>query len=103
VTQVAPNAALPTGPVVAPTSTGIALTGREPGMKEALLKSYGGTGKTESAVGLGLRWLANQQQRNGLWSLTGPYSGGAKQENSQAATAMALLAFQGAGFTPAGD
>jgi hypothetical protein len=102
VTEVSPNAVMPVG-TVAPTAIGVALTGREPGMKEALLKSYGGTGKTEGAVALGLRWLAAQQHRSGLWSLSGPYSGGSKQENPEAATAMALLAFQGAGYTPASD
>ena len=103
VDRVAPNAVMPTGPVTCRPTIGIALTGREPGMKEALLKSYGGTGKTEGAVALGLRWLASQQQRNGLWSLHGPYSDGSRTENPEAATAMALLAFQGAGYTPAGE
>jgi hypothetical protein len=102
VTDVSPNAVMPTG-VVAPTAIGVALTGREPGMKEALLKSSGGTGKTEGAVALGLRWLAAQQHRSGLWSLSGPYSGGSARENPEAATAMALLAFQGAGYTPMSD
>src|SRR5450755_2116681 len=37
---------LPMGTVEGP-SIGLALTGREPGMKQALLKAYGGTGKTE--------------------------------------------------------
>lgn len=102
VTPIAPHALMPTGPVL-PTTIGVALTGREPGMKEALLKSYGGTGKTEGAVALGLRWLASQQHRNGLWSLAGPYADGSGSENPEAATAMALLAFQGAGYTPASD
>jgi len=96
------NPVTPSG-IVAPTAIGVALAGREPGMKEALLKSYGGTAKTEGAVALGLRWLANQQQRNGLWSLSGPYSDGAQTDNPEAATGMALLAFQGAGHTPAGE
>ncbi len=54
---------------------------------------------TENAVGLGLRWLAKQQRSDGLWSLTGPYPDGASEENVAAATAMALLAFQGQGHT----
>ncbi len=49
VAEIAPNAAMPVG-TVTPTTIGLALTGREPGMKEALLKSSGGTGKTENAV-----------------------------------------------------
>jgi hypothetical protein len=103
VSDVAPNAVLPTGILNAPTTIGVALTGREPGMKEALLRSYGGTGKTEGAVALGLKWLAAQQHPSGLWSLSGPYTGGTGAENIEAATAMALLAFQGAGYTPLGD
>ncbi|MEX0641307.1 MAG: prenyltransferase/squalene oxidase repeat-containing protein [Pirellulales bacterium] len=102
VTHITPSALMPTGPVM-PTSIGLALTGREPGMKQALLKAYGGTGRTEGAVGLGLRWLAAQQHRNGTWSLQGPYSDGGSQENIESATAMALLAFQGAGHTPVSD
>ncbi len=102
VTQSAPLPVMPLGNI-APTTIGAALTGREPGMKEALLKAYGGTGKTEGAVALGLRWLANRQQANGSWSLTGPYSDGGRDENVASATAMALLAFQGAGYTHQGD
>lgn len=83
-------------------SIGIALSGREKGAKAALLAAYGGTATTEGAVQLALEWLAKQQDlRTGLWSLTGPYSDGAPpgRENQTAATAMALLAFQGAGNT----
>ena len=103
VTDVAPNPVMPIGSVSMPTAIGVALTGREPGMKEALLKSYGGTEKTEGAVALGLRWLAAQQHQSGLWSLAGPYNDGSPSENPEAATAMALLAFQGAGYTPMSD
>ncbi len=81
-------------------SIGLALTGREQGAREALLAAYGGTAQTEEAVQLGLKWLARQQDmRSGLWSLTGPYANGGGHENKLAATAMALLAFQGAGNT----
>ncbi len=80
-------------------SVGIALTGREPGMKKALLAAYGGTATTEAAVNRALEWLKRNQRRDGLWSLTGPYSQGTTDENRVAATAMALLAFQGAGHT----
>jgi hypothetical protein len=78
---------------------GLAFRGRERGMKQALLAAYGGTGVTESAVAAGLEWLARQQRADGSWSLTGPYQDGAMQENEMAATAMALLAFLGAGHT----
>jgi len=85
--------------IVAP-SIGIALTGREKGAKEALLAAYGGTATTEAAVAAGLAGRAKQQDvRTGLWSLTGPYADGGGAENKLAATAMALLAFQGAGNT----
>ena len=82
------------------TSIGAALTGREAGNKQALLAKYGGTRVTEEAVALALGWLKRQQRSDGTWSLTGPYSNGGFPENRVAATAMALLAFQGAGITP---
>jgi len=84
-------------PPVAP--IGRALSGREPGAKRRLLAAYGGTAETERAVRLGLRWLKKNQRRNGTWSLTGPYENGASLENETAATAMAMLAFLGAGHT----
>lgn len=81
-------------------SIGMALTGREKGAKEALLGAYGGTAITEAAVQDGLAWLVRQQDmRSGLWSLEGPYADGGPYENQVAATAMALLALQGAGNT----
>ena len=89
-----PSASLPT------TAIGLAFTGREAGTKQALLKAYGGTALTEDAVKAGLQWLARQQASRGMWSLQGPYDDGVGVENEEAATAMALLAFQGAGYTP---
>ena len=88
----------PTDVLKAP-SIGFALTGREIGMKEALLAKYGGTATTEAAVGRAREWLQRNQQRDGSWSLKGPYTQGSFDENKTAATAMALLAFQGAGNT----
>jgi len=80
---------------------GLALSGREEGSKRALLGKYGGTRKTEEAVLAGLRWLARQQRSDGSWSLAGPYSDGVRpyQDNPAAATALALIAFQGNGST----
>jgi len=80
---------------------GFALRGREAGSKKGLLGKYGGTPGTQRAVKLGLAWLARQQLDDGSWSLTRPYSDGAYEmhENPVAATAMALLAFQGDGNT----
>jgi hypothetical protein len=87
-----------TSDIVAP-SIGMALTGREKGMKKALLAAYGGTATTEEAVIRGLEWLKRNQLDSGGWSLEGPYKNGGAQENTVAATAMALLAFQGHGST----
>ncbi|EAQ81696.1 prenyltransferase/squalene oxidase repeat-containing protein [Blastopirellula marina] len=69
------------------------------GGKKALLKAYGGSATTEQAVKEALDWLKRNQRRDGSWSLKGPYRDGAGIENHVAATAMALLAFQGAGHT----
>jgi len=80
------------------------LSGRDPGRRERLVARGGGTGGTEAAVARALGWIVRQQQRDGLWSLTGPYTDAGAQENRLAATAMALLALQGAGNTDrAGD
>jgi hypothetical protein len=79
---------------------GSLLDGRQEGRREALIKAFGGSDATEAAVAKALAWLAKQQGKDGLWSLQGPYADGGSQENQLAATAMALLAFQGAGNTP---
>jgi len=95
-------ATLPRSPGASGLSTSpirLSLMGREKGMKEALLAAYGGTATTEAAVKMGLEWLKKNQGKDGLWSLTGPYSTGSGVENRAAASAMALLAFQGAGHT----
>ncbi|MEQ8211048.1 MAG: terpene cyclase/mutase family protein [Lacipirellulaceae bacterium] len=81
----------------------MSLSGREAGMKAALLAAYGGTGATQDAVAEGLEWLKRNQQNSGLWSLKGKYSDGVNSDNPEAATGMALLAFQGAGYTPLSD
>jgi hypothetical protein len=75
------------------------LAGRAGGRKEALLAGTGGSAETEAAVARALEWLVRKQGRDGLWSLQGPYPDGSNQENRLAATAMALIALQGAGHT----
>lgn len=75
------------------------LAGRAAGMKRRLLRDHGGTAQTESAVTAGLAWLVRQQQRNGEWRLNGRFANASGTRNSEAASAMALLAFQGAGYT----
>ncbi|QDV23339.1 prenyltransferase/squalene oxidase repeat-containing protein [Aureliella helgolandensis] len=74
-------------------------SGRTGAMKQALLRSGGGTQETEAAVALGLAWLKRQQRPDGSWSMVGPYDGGSRSENQTAATSMAMLAFMGAGNT----
>jgi hypothetical protein len=97
--DVADGTAAADKPMVAP-AVGMLLVGREAGRKEVLLGAAGGGDETELAVTLALDWLKKQQnQKDGLWSLKGPYDDGGSQENELAATAMALLAFQGAGNT----
>jgi hypothetical protein len=78
---------------------GMALDGRQRGRAGDLLAAYGGNRLTEEAVLAALEWLARNQHKDGSWSLTGPYSDGASDENKLAATTMALLAFQGHGDT----
>jgi len=84
-----------------PPIVGMLLNGRQEGRREALLAAFGGSDATEAAVARALGWLAKQQDKqDGQWSLQGPYRDGGSLENRLAATAMALLAFQGAGNTP---
>ncbi len=99
--KLGPTSGAITGPVtIEGAPIGLALKGRQIGSRNVLLGKYGGTSKTEAAVEAGLAWLAKQQRSDGTWSLTGPYSDGSRTgENTVAATAMALLAFQGHGDT----
>ena len=93
----APGAAI--AEAVAP-AVGTLLDGRDEGRRAALVDAFGGSTATEAAVAKSLAWLAKQQdKKDGLWGLQGPYVDGGSQENRLAATAMALLAFQGAGNT----
>ncbi|MCM2369001.1 prenyltransferase/squalene oxidase repeat-containing protein [Aporhodopirellula aestuarii] len=76
--------------------------GRTGSRKQELLKAFGGTVETEDAVALGLDWLRRNQLKDGSWSLVGPYAHGSRSENQVSATAMAMLAFMGAGSTHRG-
>ncbi len=82
-------------------SVAAGLAGRDAATRSKWLGDGGGNGVTESAVARALEWLVRQQRKDGLWSLAGPYVDGSRQENRLAASAMALLALQGAGTTPA--
>jgi hypothetical protein len=99
VQMVVPNARAATSDI--PSNTpGFAFKGREEGWRQKLLGPYGGNKITEKAVVDGLEWLARQQHQDGSWSLKGPYTRGTTSgDNPVAATAMALLAFQGNGNT----
>jgi hypothetical protein len=70
-----------------------ALAVRDPRLRVEVVKREGGTTLTEAAVSRGLRWLAQQQQRDGRWTNGNP-------AYETANTALALLPFLGAGQTP---
>ena len=100
--EVRPGGHLMNSDVQAP-EIGYALSGRQQGSswRKALLGHIGNPDVTEAAVRRGLEWLARNQRADGSWSLLGPYDDGAPKyyECEAAATAMALLAFQGDGNT----
>jgi len=80
--------------------------GRSPAAKSALLKRMGGTDASEAAVARGLVWLKRHQFPNGSWNfdhIHGPECDctmpGRLSNNPNGATAMALMAFLGAGQT----
>ncbi len=103
VSVVAPESISPLPSEKGPGDSGIAapsmVAGRSGAMKQTLLSIYGGTPITEAAVESGLAWLAKNQNKDGSWSMRGPYEDGGSSENKPAATAMAMLAFMGAGNT----
>ncbi len=59
----------------------------------------GGSEKSESAVSAGLSWLLRQQQGDGHWELHQGYPDPGQIRTNSGATALALLAFLGAGHT----
>ncbi|MFO1044673.1 MAG: prenyltransferase/squalene oxidase repeat-containing protein [Planctomycetaceae bacterium] len=82
-------------------------TGRTVAGKAALIKRMGGTDASEAAVARGLVWLKNHQLPNGSWNfdhnLASPQCDctmpGRLSNNPNGGTAMALMAFLGAGQT----
>lgn len=70
--------------------------------KETALREYGGTEETERAVANGLRYLAARQRRDGSWG--SPNDRNAKYRDVRVGkSALALLAFLGAGHTPGAE
>jgi hypothetical protein len=104
---VEPTSLAPSPPTITVPNTPVfpaLLTGRNPGDRDARLAKGGGGIGTEAAVVKGLQWLCRVQRMDGSWSLAGKFADGIspvyQNDNPTAATAMALLAFQGFGVTP---
>ena len=88
-------------------SSGGDVNGRSEEMRGKLLRKFGGTAESEEAVALALKWLADHQLPDGGWNFDHSLGGGPRSrknvgalvEARNAATAMALLPFLGAGNT----
>jgi len=86
---------------------GNATSGRgDPARRSAMVQAGGGNGKSEAAVGLALKWLANHQLADGSWSFDhrksacqGRCANHGSNSGPNGATAMGLLPFLGAGNT----
>ncbi len=96
---------------VASLFAGTALEGRSAG-KAGLLRTGGGTPESEEAVKRALKWLADHQYPDGSWSFDHQHAqrcnsrcsapgivGTRSPDAPNAATALGLLPFLGAGFT----
>lgn len=103
---------VPGGPVL-PAGMGSAgnpsaiLAGRNPDVRAAVARREGGTSESEAAVARGLKWLERHQHVDGRWGLhdfstAGDCRGQCRDPGLVAdtsATALALLAYLGAGNT----
>lgn len=88
--------------------TSQSFSSRSEAMKKKLLRQYGGNASSEAAVAKALKWIAKHQMPNGAWTfqhtLVRRDSGGDPGDPQRArafnaATALALLPFLGAGQT----
>ncbi len=86
--------------------TTAALSSRSTDMKKQLLKKYGGSDASEAAVQDALDWIRQHQMPNGGWTYEhnlvckgGCSDPGERTKAYNAATAMAILPFLGAGQT----
>lgn len=84
------------------------LGSRSSDMKQKLLREYGGNASSEAAVTEALKWFSRHQMPNGAWTFKhdlvckGACGNGCEEKFSRsynAATAMSLLPFMGAGQT----
>ncbi|MGQ9590132.1 MAG: hypothetical protein ACUVYA_07545, partial [Planctomycetota bacterium] len=98
----------PAGAVARGVPGGAGLGSRGAGKDDAL-RRHGGSAQTEGAVAAGLRWLAAHQDPDGGWSAEGfqrhcrgrvPCAGRGLPEFDVGVTALAALAFLGAGHFP---
>ena len=87
-------------------SSGSGFQGRRGAARSAMVRRYGGSAGSEAAVAQGLKWLAAHQMPDGGWSLDhrqrackGFCKNPGSLEARNAATALALLPFLGAGQT----
>jgi hypothetical protein len=88
-------------------ASGTGLAGRGSAMRSEMVKKAGGTQGSEAAVAMALKWLAYHQLPDGGWSFDHTIGPGVRlspnpgtlREARNAATAMALLPFLGAGQT----
>ena len=88
---------------VRPAGVGGALSGRGLGSGSGggAIEQLGGTSNSQAAIKAGLAWLARQQLSDGRWELHQGYpdAGFSVVRTDTGATALALLAFLGAGST----
>ncbi len=96
VSTVTTDVVMPNVLSVKPSNSALVLPGimaaRSGAGKQAALKKYGGSSKTELAVMKGLRWLRDHQNADGSW--------GEEKSRQPAFTGMALLSFLAHGETP---
>lgn len=98
----------PTMPTDLPGDIAPIYAGRSAATRRETALREGGSPGSEEAVALGLRWLAEHQNRDGSWSLHDFHRGAACRRqcthvglrSDTAGTALALLPFLGAGETP---
>ena len=86
-------------PSVSPVDVTGALSGRRPDAQAAAAGDSGVNDEARRAIDKALGWLARHQQANGRWRLDEGYADAGRIRTDTGATALALLAFLGAGHT----